>query len=78
MYDNNENETIRIHHECEDGIGKSVPRITVWHHKVYRVMTNGDPDQRIFLSYPHMTNGFYFLLTIKYCIFMFKKVPRSS
>ena len=24
---------IRIHHECEGGIEKSVPRINVWHHK---------------------------------------------
>ena len=24
---------IRIHHECEGGIGKSVLRITIWHHE---------------------------------------------
>ena len=24
--------SIRIHHECEDGIEKSIPRITDWHH----------------------------------------------
>ena len=34
--------TIRIHHECEGGIEKSVPRINVWDHKVCRVMTNSD------------------------------------
>ena len=42
---------------------KSVPRITVWHLKACRVMTNGDPEGQIFLSYPHTTNGFFFLLT---------------
>ena len=35
---------IRIHHEFESGIGKSVPRITIWHHEACRVMTNGDPE----------------------------------
>ena len=34
-----------------------------WHHEVWRVMTNGDPEGRIFLSYPHANNGFFFLLT---------------
>ena len=51
------------YHECEGRIEKSVPRITVWHHKACRVMTNGDPDGLIFLSYPHTNNGFSFLLT---------------
>ena len=44
---------IRIYHECEGGIEKSVPRITDWHHKACRVMTNGDPEGRIF--YPILT-----------------------
>ena len=39
---------IRIYHECEDRIEKSVPRITVWHQEACRVMTKGDPDGRIF------------------------------
>ena len=26
------------------------------------MMTNGDPEGRIFLSYPHTNNGFFFLL----------------
>ena len=25
---------IRIHHECEGGIEKSVPRIIDWHHRL--------------------------------------------
>ena len=28
-----------------------------------RVMTNGDSEGQIFLSYPHTNNGFFFLLT---------------
>ena len=52
---------IRIHHECEDGIEKSVPRITNWHHKACRVMTNGFLLGQIFLSHPHTNNGFFFL-----------------
>ena len=35
-------EIIRIYHECKGRIEKSVPRITVWQHKAFRVMTNGD------------------------------------
>ena len=30
--------TIRLHHSCEGGIEKSVPRITDWHHEACRVM----------------------------------------
>ena len=54
---------IRIYHECEGRIEKSVPRIAVWHHEPCRVMTNGDCEGRIFLSYPHTSSGFFFLLT---------------
>ena len=38
---------IKIHHECEDGIEKSVPRITNLHHEACRVMTNGIREGRI-------------------------------
>ena len=55
--------TIRIYHECEGGIEKPVPRITVWHHEDCVVMTNGDLEGRIFLPFPHTNNGFFFLLT---------------
>ena len=54
---------IGIYHECEGRIENSVSRIAVWHHKAYGVMTNGDPEGRIFISYPHTNNGFFFLLT---------------
>ena len=43
---------IRIYHECEGRIEKSVPRFTVWHHEACRVMTNGDPEGRIFSVLP--------------------------
>ena len=63
----------RIHHSCEGMIEKSVPRIAIWHQEACRVMTNGDPEGRIFLSYPHMNDGFFFLLTT---VFLFKnKLP---
>ena len=39
---------IRIYHECEGRIEKSVPRITVWHHEACRVNTNGDPRAGFF------------------------------
>ena len=52
---------IRIYHDCEGTIEKSVSRITVWHHEAYRVMTNGDHEGPFFLSYHEacrvMTNG---------------------
>ena len=54
---------MRIYHECEDRIEQSVPRIAVWHHEACRVMTNGDPEGRNFLSYHHPNNGFNFVLT---------------
>ena len=40
-------EIIRIYHECEGGIEKSVPRITDWQNKPCQVMTNGDHEGRI-------------------------------
>ena len=54
---------IRIYHECEGRIEKSVPRIAVWHQEICRVMTNSNLEGRIFLSCPHTNNGFIFLLT---------------
>ena len=41
-------QNIRIYHECEGRMEKSIPRITVWHHEACLVMTNGDPEGRIF------------------------------
>ena len=54
---------------------KSVPRIAVWHHRACQVMTNGDPEGQIFLSYPHMNNGFFFLLTTVFIYLFLNKLP---
>ena len=59
---NSTKDNIRIYHECEGRIEKSVPRVTVWHHEACRVMTNVDPEGYIFLSYPHTNNGLFSLL----------------
>ena len=64
-------QTIRIYHKCVWGGGgrieKSVPMITDLHHEACRVMTNGDPDGRIF--YPTLTRiKDFFLVTIRYHI----------
>ena len=64
---------IKIHHECESGIEKSVPRITDWHHEACRLMTNVDREGWIFLSHPHRNNGFFFLPTTKCLIFILEK-----
>ena len=51
-------QNIRIDHECDGRIEKYVPRIAVWHHEACRVMTNGDPEGQIFLSYPSTNYGY--------------------
>ena len=68
---------IRIYHECEGRIEKSVLRTAVWHHKAGGVMTNRDPEGQIFLSYPHTNNGYIFLLHIVfiYLSILKKKLP---
>ena len=53
----------RINHECEGRIDKSITRITDWHHKACRAITNGDPEGQIFLSYHLTNNTFFFSLT---------------
>ena len=39
------------------------------------MMTNGDPEGRIFLSYPQMNNGFFFLLTTVFIYLFYNKLP---
>ena len=56
--------TIRIYHKFVGRIEKSIPTIVSWHRDACRVMTNGDPEGRIFLSYPHTNNEFFLLFTI--------------
>ena len=48
---------MRIYHECEGRI--SARRIAIWHHEACRVMTKGDPEGKIPLSFPHTNNGFF-------------------
>ena len=66
---------IRIYREREGRIEKSVPRIAVSHHEACRVMTNGDHEGRVFLSYPHTNNGFFFLLTTVFIYLFQNKLP---
>ena len=65
---------LRIRHECEGGIGKSVPRITDWHHEACRVMTNGDCKGQILLSHPHTNNRFFFFHTAKNLFFVLENM----
>ena len=58
-------------------IEKILPRITIWHHKACLVMTNSDPEGRIFLSHPHTNYGFFFLSSIESVFTFFKKAPRE-
>ena len=67
---------IRIYHECEGRIEKSVPRITDWHHLACRVITIGYPEGRIFLSQPHTYIRLFFLLTTKCLILNWKNVKK--
>ena len=60
--------------KLEGRIEKSVPRIAVWHHEACWLMTNGDPEGLIFLSYPHTSNGFFFLLTTVFYLFMYFEI----
>ena len=41
---------MKNYRECECGIDKSVPMITIWHQEACPVVTNGDRRGRIFLS----------------------------
>ena len=70
-------EIIRIHHECEGRIEKTVLSIAICHQEACRVRTNGDPEGWICLSYPHTNNEFYFLLTIVFFLFS-NKLPEVS
>ena len=67
---------VRIFHECEGGVEKSFPRITNWHNKACRVMTICNRETWIFLSHPHTSNVFYFLLITKCLIYVGKTQKR--
>ena len=65
---------IRIYHECEGRIEKSVPRIAVWHHEACRVMTNGDSKGRNFPSYPHTNNHSFSCSPLLLFIYLYLKI----
>ena len=64
-----------INHECEGGLEKSDPED---HCLASQGILSDDIDfeRPIFLSHPHTNNGFFFLLTIKFCIFHQKRIPK--
>ena len=54
--------------------------MAIWHQEACRVMTNGDPEGWVFLSYTHTSNWFFFLLTTVFIylflfIYLLKKLP---
>ena len=69
---------IKIDHECEGGMEKSVPRIADWHNEAFRVMTNGDHEGRNFLSHPHTNNGYLSFTPLNAAFSHLKKATRSS
>ena len=52
---------IRINHEGECWIEKSVQKIADWDNQACQVFTNGDREGQIFLSHSHTNYGFFFL-----------------
>ena len=50
---------IRILHECEELIEKSVPRVTVWHHEAPPSDAKRDPRDRFVVQFlKHMIDSF--------------------
>ena len=78
---NNNLQYIRILHECQVWTDKSVPRVTVWHHKAHRVMPNC--DQRDRFVYPYLTRMINFLACLNaakldfHTIYLEKRYNRS-
>ena len=54
---------IRICHECEVWIDKSVPRVTVWHHEALPSDAKQWPEGQICRSIPLTNDRFFFLHT---------------
>ena len=52
---------IIIFHECEVLFEKSVPRVTVWHHKALPSDAKLYPRGKFFRSVPHTHDRFFFL-----------------
>ena len=72
-------EIIRIYHECKGRIRKSIQRITVWHHEICQVITNGDPEGWIFISHPHTSMFFFvFVFFIIYFFYFFNTTCKDQ
>ena len=56
------NDIIRILHECQVWIDKSVPRDTFWHHEARRVMPNCDTKDRFIFLHALMRRSLIFIL----------------
>ena len=67
---------VRIHHECEGGIETSIPKITNWHHKAYRVMTNNDHEDWIFPFLCYMKNRLFSCLPLSTAFVLETNVKR--
>ena len=65
--------TTRIYHECEGWIEKFVLRIALTT-KGLLSDENSDPEGQIFLSHSHTNNRFFFLLIIRFTVFILRKV----
>ena len=55
-------------------IEKSILSITVYYQETCRVMTYGDPEGWILLSYPHTNNDFFLLLTTAFYHLFYLKI----
>ena len=55
--------SIRIYHMFVDRIGKSFPRVAVWHHKALLSDGKQRPKGQFCLSFPQTQVGFFFLHT---------------
>ena len=54
LWDRGYNKKFYPYHECEDGIEKSIQRITDLRNKAWRVMTNSDAERQDFsIPSPH-------------------------
>ena len=65
---------IRIYHECEGRIEKNRLEDRRLTSRGLPSDDNGDPEERILLSYLHTNNGFFFLLNTVFFIIIYFKI----
>ena len=68
---------IRIYQECDGGIERSMPRITVWHHEACQVVIIGYPSGRFFSFPSSHKECIVFMLTIKFRTFISQRFPEN-